>query len=402
MKTTKRRDKGSGCVRQRKDGRWEARFSAAGQEPFYIYGKSKQDVINKLFAEQQKPPSVRDPENLTVGQWLDRWLSTVKVTLRPKTYDLYNSSATNHIKPHLANTKLRNVSKARIYDMFTALRKRGIGSHALQMVYKVLHRAFEVAVEEEKLDRNVVALVKKPPATNRERAILRTEDEIVRFRQAVKGSVYETLYLAALDTGCRQGELLALTWDCVDLARGLIYIRATLTRNDVGELIASSPKTASSVRAVRLTENTIQLLKTHRKQRMDPQSVQSAWVFPNWDGGPMRKDGYIRREFARLMTASKLPKITFHSLRHTHATMLAAFGVPMKATQERLGHSTTRMTMEVYSHATAAMQDHAVTALDEFYRQAGKKSEAISGQISGQTAESGSTHQDENAGTLTG
>jgi integrase len=302
----------------------------------------------------------------------------------------------------LANTKLRNVTKAHIYDMFNALRKNAIGGHALQLVYKVLHRAFAVAVEEEKLDRNVVALVKKPPAANRERCILRTEDEIVRFHTAVKGSVYETLYLVALDTGCRQGELLALTWDCVDLTRGLIYIKATLTRNDAGELIATPPKTASSVRAVRLTANTIQLLKAHRKQRMDPKSVQSAWVFPNWDGGPMRKDGYIRREFARLMKAAKLPKLTFHSLRHTHATILAALGVPMKATQERLGHSTTRMTMEVYSHATAAMQDHLVTALDEFYRHAGQKPEAISGQISGQTAKSDSTDQTVPTETLTG
>src|ERR1700738_4206271 len=102
-------------------------------------------------------------------------------------------------------------------------------------------------------------------------------------------------------------------------------------------------------------------------------------ISTHWDGGLMRKDGFVRREFRRLMTKAKLPPITFHSLPHTHATMHAVLGVPMKATQERLGHSTSRMTMEVYSHATAAMQDHPVTALDAFYEYADKDGSKISG-----------------------
>lgn len=389
MKTTKRRDKGTGCIRQRKDGRWEARFSIDGQPPIVIYGKTKKDVQNKLFAEHRDPVRIRDPEGLTIDQWLDRWLEMVKQTRRVATYNLYKLMSDNHIRPQIGNVRLDRLTKARVYEMFDKLKAGGVKDGALQEVYKVLHRAIQVAFKRDKVGRNVVAQVDKPSATAKEHVILRTEDEIHAFRQAVKGSVYEVLYLTALDTGLRQGELLALKWQDVDLIRGLLHVKATLTQTAEGDLVATPPKTRASMRTVKLVKNTTETLKEYRKARMDPKAIQSSWVFPNWDGGPMRKDSFVRRELKRLMKVAKLPAITFHSLRHTHATMLALLGVPMKATQERLGHSTSRMTMEVYSHATAAMQDHAVAALDAFYENAGKDGDKISGQISGQIRNQG-------------
>lgn len=97
----------------------------------------------------------------------------------------------------------------------------------------------------------------------------------------------------------------------------------------------------------------------------------STWIFPNWDGGPMPKDGFVRREFRKVAKKAGVPGLSFHGLRHTHATMLAALGANIKAVQERLGHSTTRMTLDVYSHVTSSMQDQAVAALDAFYAKVG-------------------------------
>jgi len=403
MKRT-RRDKGTGTVRQRRDGRWEARFSTDGQDPIYLYGKTRQDVQNKLFAEQRQPNRARDPEGLTVGEWLDRWLEIVKGTRRFKTYDLYNAAVENHIKPHIESIKLGRLSKAHIYDMLDALKNGGVGEQTVQKVYKILHRALQVALQRDKVSRNVAALVDTPTVTTKkERTIFRNEDEVRRFRKAVKGSVYEPLYLVALDTGCRQGELLALKWENVDLAKGLIHIKATLTENEAGELVASPPKTASSRRTVKLAKNTIELLREYRKLQMDDtKHVPSVWVFPYWDGGPMRKDSFLRRELPRLLKEAKLPRVTFHGLRHTHATMLAALGAPVPATQERLGHSTSRMTLEVYTHATAAMQDQAVSALDAFYAKAEDDQPRISGQISGQTQVREHTDANEIPQSLTG
>lgn len=402
MKRT-RRDKGTGTIRQRKDGRWEARFLADGQDPIFLYGKTRQEVQNKLFAEQRQPNRARDPEGLTVGEWLDRWLEIVRGTRRFKTYDLYNAAVENHIKPHVGSIRLGRLSKAHIYDMLDALKKEGVGDQTVQKVYKILHRALQVALQRDKVTRNVASLVDTPTITKKERIIFRTEDEVRRFRKAVRGSVYEPLYLVALDTGCRQGELLALKWENVDLAKGLIHIKATLTENEAGELVATPPKTASSRRTVKLAKNTIELLREYRKLQMDdPKHVPSVWVFPNWDGGPMRKDGYLRRELPRLLKEAKLPRVTFHGLRHTHATMLAALGAPVPATQERLGHSTSRMTLEVYTHATAAMQDQAVSALDRFYERAEDDQPCISGQISGQIDKTEQAGANEIPQSLTG
>jgi len=122
-----RRDKGMGCIRLRKDGRWEGRLSADGYDPVYVYGKTKREVQNRLFAEQSKPRLVRDQESLIVREWLDRWLELVKSSRRFKTYDLYKAIVTNHINPHIGNFKLDRLSKTQIYDMLDALKKGGVG-----------------------------------------------------------------------------------------------------------------------------------------------------------------------------------------------------------------------------------------------------------------------------------
>ncbi len=362
----KRRDKGTGSIYKRKDGRWEARLCRVEQDPIYVYGKSKHDVQNKLFAEQREPRA-RDSEGLTIGEWLDRWLEIVKETRRTSTYNLYKLTAENHIKPHIETLKLGRLSKAQVYDMFDALKKDGVRDRTLQEVYKVLHRALQVAFKRDKVARNVVALVDRPTATKKDRTILRTEDEVRRFRDATKGSRYEALYLTALDTGCRSGELRALAWDCVDLSKGLIHISATLTENEDGKLIATRPKTDSSIRTVKLLKSNITLLHNHQKQQMGSERGLSAWVFPGPDGEALRKDGFLRTDFSGVVKAAKVPGLSFHGLRHTHATMLAALGVPVRSIMDRLGHSTSKMTLEVYTHATTAMQDEAVAALDAAY-----------------------------------
>jgi integrase len=403
MKTTKRRDRGSGCVRQRRDRRWEGRLSpGVSSKLTYVYGNTKQDVIEKLRTEQSKPRADNEDKRLTVGEWLDEWLEMVKSTRRFKTYDSYNGAMKNHARPLISSRRLSQLSKKNVYEMFDTLRKGGVGESMLQTVYKVLHCAMEDAVKREMVPNNVVALIKKPTTLRNPRVILRTEEEAQRFRQAVKGSVYEVLYLTALDTGCRQGELFGLKWENVDLVNGQLRVTSTLTQNEAGELVLSPPKTAASIRTVRLAKDSIKMLRKYRKHQMDPKRIHSVWVFPDWDGGPMRRDSYIRRELKRLLKEAKLPPISFHGLRHTHATMLAVRGVPVRATQERLGHSTSRMTVEVYQHATSAMQSLAVTALDAIHESAKRRQLSVSGQLSGQSGKPRNADGAHDAQTLTG
>jgi integrase len=164
--------------------------------------------------------------------------------------------------------------------------------------------------------------------------------------------------MTALYTGMRQGEMLALTWDRVNLDEGYLDVRSTLTKDEDGDLVATKPKSKASIRRIILPKVALVALQAHH------QRMQSKWVFPNDRGGPLPKDGYLRFEFRRIASKAGFPALTFHGLRHTHATLLNAKGVNAKAIQERLGWSTTRMLFDVYAHSTQTIQDEAVAVLD--------------------------------------
>lgn len=382
----RRRDKGTGTIRERKNGTFEGRINhGVGRSIVYVYGDTKESVKEKLRTEQARRQPEGADSRISVGQWLDRWLESVKVnpTLRPATYRLYKNTVELHIKPHLENIKLDKLSKVNVYDMLDRVKpKKGKGDRTKQMVHSTLHRALQVALKRDVVDRNVVTLVDKPTAQKKAKIILRTSQELQAFRRAASGSVYGTLYITALDTGLRLGELTALKWDSLDLPRGLLHVRATLTVDHDGRLVASEPKTVSSVRTVKLAKNTTELLRQHQKDQLASHLGLTAWLFPNADGGPLRKDGLLRQHLAEVATTAGVPGLTFHGLRHSHATMLASLGVHPKVVQERLGHSTSRMTVDVYTHATTAMQDTAIAALDSLH----DADWSVSGTISG-TAE---------------
>src|ERR1022692_379576 len=337
----RRRDKGTGTIRERKNGTFEGRINhGVGRSIVYVYGDTKESVKEKIRTEQAR----RQPEGVdsrtTVGQWLDRWLESVKEnpTLRPATYRLYKNTVENHIKPSIENIKLEKLSKVNVYDMLDRVKtKKGLGDRTKQMVHTTLHRALQIALKRDMVDRNVVALVDKPAAKKKAKIILRTAEENQAFRSAATASDYGTLYITALDTGLRLGELTALKWDSLDLPQGLLHVRATLTVNHEGNLVASEPKTASSVRTVKLAKITTELLRKHQKEQMASKQGLAGWVFPNADGGPLRKDGLLRKQLGEVATQVGVPGLSFHGLRHSHATMLASLGVGVKVTQDRLG-----------------------------------------------------------------
>jgi integrase len=377
MKRTARRDKGTGSIYQRKDGRWEGRLRRDGYETICVYGKSKQDVSNKLFAAPRQG-TPQDAEALTVGEWLDCWLKMARAgtasnrkPCRFSTYSSYKNTVEKHIKPYLKDIKLRRLAKPHIYSMLDKL-KQTARARTVKEAYKVLHIALQVALRRDKVTTNAAALVDAPIHTYTKRVFIENKDQIARFIKATAASEFRTFYLTLLDTGLRQGELLALTWDCLDLDTGTIFVRAGLVRDEDGKLVAIDPKTESSKRPVKLRNFTVRLLRTHRKKQMASKQA-SPWVFPGPDGGPRCRDGALRKDFRRVVKTANIPGLTFYGLRHTHATMLDLAGAPESATQHRLGHSNSRTTRDFYIHRTQAMDERAVTALDSLYASMGQK-----------------------------
>src|SRR5579863_1838684 len=136
MSQTRRRDRGSGCIRQRKDGRWEGRYDRELHPTEYFYGKTRKEVDQKLFLARAKSPKEQPRENLTVSQWLKRWLEQVRsdAKLRPATYKLYKSTVNLHIEPHIGNIKLDRLTKEHVYDMLDKLASAKVGDRTRQIV----------------------------------------------------------------------------------------------------------------------------------------------------------------------------------------------------------------------------------------------------------------------------
>jgi len=235
-------------------------------------------------------------------------------------------------------------------------------------LHAVLHRALEQAAQWGLTPRNVAKLVTPPRPARREMATLSPEQARASL-EAAEGDRLEALYVLALSTGMRQGELLALRWRDVDLEGGTLQVRATLQRTRDGFQFAE-PKTARSRRQVALTKPAVEALRRHRSRQLEERlQMGAAWedndlVFANEVGRPIEAGNLIRRSFHPLLDRAGLQHIRFHDLRHTAATLALGKGVHPKIVAEMLGHSQIAVTLDLYSHVTPTMQRQAAEALE--------------------------------------
>ena len=201
--------------------------------------------------------------------------------------------------------------------------------------------------------RNVTESVDPPrPQTVEIRPL--SVQQVKALLRAVRGDKLEALYVLAVTTGLRQGELIGLKWGDLDLNAGVLRVRRTVF---VGAI--NPPKTARSNRTVRLTEEAIRALTNH--------SRESEWVFSTKVGTPISCHNLTNRSWKPLLRKVGLPDIRFHDLRHTCATLLLTKGVHPKIVQEMLGHSSITITLDLYSHVLPDMQEKAVEAMDDIF-----------------------------------
>lgn len=198
-----------------------------------------------------------------------------------------------------------------------------------------------------------------------------TPEQVHMFLKVAKADRLEALYVLALSTGMRQGELLALRWRDLDLDldNPTLQVRGTLQRTTNG-LIIAEPKTARSRRRVALSPTAVAALRAHRLRQLNERlALGSAWedqdlVFPNTIGKPIEATNLLRASFSPLLAKAGLPRIRFHGLRHTAATLLLSRGVHPKVVAEMLGHATISITLDTYSHVLPDMQREAARAME--------------------------------------
>jgi len=198
------------------------------------------------------------------------------------------------------------------------------------------------------------------------------ENEIIRFLEAARSTPYYTIFHAALFTGMRRSELLALRWQDLDFILSQVYISRSLHQLRDGSFVFRSPKTAKGRRMVALTPSTVSVLKEHyENQRLERAmlgvpTTDSDLVFSTIENRPLRPNT-ITRAWTILATRAGLKAIRFHDARHSHASLMLKQGVHPKIVQERLGHSTIATTLDTYSHVSPGLQEAAAKRFDEAF-----------------------------------
>lgn len=365
-----KRGNNEGSITKRPDGRWEARITLDDGQRKSFYGKTRQEAARKLAAalrdREAGMPIVG--ERQTVAHYLAQWLESARHNIRPRTWTLYEQYVRLHFVPLLGQTALAKLSAQQVQAFYAQKLEEGLSSTTVRHLHATLHRALESAVRLGLVQRNVTDLV-DPPRMLRHDMVTLTPEQARALMAAAAGDRFEALYLLALTTGMRQGELFALKWSSVDLERATLQVRGTLQRID-SKLVITEPKTPRSRRSVALPTVVVDTLKRHRARQVEERlRLGPAWedndlVFPNTIGGPLDAISFLRREYWPTLRAAGLPRIRFHDLRHTAATLLFRQGIHPKVVAEMLGHSTISVTLDIYSHVLPDMQREATRAMD--------------------------------------
>jgi integrase len=373
----KKRGNNEGSISHRRDGRWEARYTihtVEGPKRKVLYGRTRAEVSAKLTKAMADRDGgvVFDAGGTTVGDYLDRWLSdSVRGTVRESTYSRDKYLITNHIKPALGRLKLTNLNALHLQGFYRDRLDSGLSGSTVQKMHHVLHKALAQAVKWNFIPRNPADSVKAPTPTPKEQHPL-SASEARKLLETAQGDRLEALYVLAVYTGMRRGELLSLKWPDVDLENATVRVRRTLTRTDNGKrFVLGEPKTKKSRRTVRLTLRAVEALKSHRAcQAEEKRKVGSLYqdqglVFASESGSLINPSNLRQRSFIPLLNRAGLPKITFHDLRHTCASLLFQKNIHPKLAQDLFGHASVAITLDTYSHMLPGMGSEAADAIGE-------------------------------------
>lgn len=348
-----------GSLRQRADGVWELRVQRDGVRQSF-YGSTRTEVLRK--AERAKARTVHEAKQReTVAGWIERWLADMEGGgLKPATVRKYRIDTRNNVVPHLGHLRLDQVTTADVANLQARLRAEGKAPQTVIHARRSLGTALEAAVD--------AGLIASNPTRSRslrqrvpekvDRVL--TREETRRLLDAASGSRYEALFLLAVTTGMREGELLALRWRDLDLDAGILSVRGSVSVGHDGQLRILPPKTRRSRRRVYLPDIATEALRRARHQDADI-------VFPAARGGLMRGTNLHARHFLPLLDQAGLRPMKFHDLRDTAATHMLEDGTPLNVVSEVLGHADEAITLRRYAHVTRGMQRAALIAMNARY-----------------------------------
>ena len=375
--TVARRGPNEGSIRERSDGRWEARLVVTLPDGRRVrrswLGRTRAVVRDKLAeaSRAETNGATLASSRLTTGAYLHQWLEeAVRPSVRPSSYQSYAGMVRRHLEPGLGHLPLVRLSPQQVQRFLNAKSAAGLSPRTVAYCRAVLRQALAQAERWGLVSRNVAKLA-EPPRVPRRLVTPFTPAEAHVFLDAIVGDRLEALYLVALGVGLRQGEILGLSWTDIDLEAGTLTVRQALQRVD-GKLVLVEPKSVTSHRVVALPAIVSEGLHRHGlRQQQERLRAGGRWhadarrlVFTSSIGTPLDANTVPRR-FQALLRSAGLRHQRFHDLRHACASLLLAQGVAARVVMETLGHSQISLTLNTYTHVTTALGRSAAQRMDE-------------------------------------
>ena len=373
----KRRANGEGSIRKRSDGRWEGRYTAGRNpetgKPIYknVLGKTQAEVKAKLKAaiESSANLDVMKAEQYTTGQWMDVWFENcAKIKVRPSSHQAYRGYIDNHIKPNIGDVPLGKLSSLHLQKLYKKLlaggrverieaksQPKGLSAKTVRNINQVISSAMDFAKDQKRISSNPTDGCALPKLEHKEMKTLPVEQLTSFLREAKESGVFE-LYYIELATGLRRGELLGLKWEEIDLVQGSLRVQRQIARIN-GEVIEAPLKTKNAYRTLPLSADAMGVLQEQKKK-----SGNSPYVFPSPAGGPISPDSVLHM-LHRVLKRAGLPKVRFHDLRHTFATLTFQNGVDIKTVSGMLGHYSAGFTLDTYTHVTTSAKKEAANTM---------------------------------------
>jgi integrase len=309
-----------------------------------------------------------EPSKITLAEYLRFWLGQSDAEnepetppgLTPKTAERYRELAEGQIIPHLGAILLQKLRPAKVAEWHVTILKSGsrkggpLAARTVGHAHRVLHRALERAVQTEILSRNVAAVVSPPKVDSTEIEIL-NEQQVYDVLRKLEGHPLYAIVALDLATGLRRGELLALRLADADLETATLLVDRSLEETKTG-LRFKAPKTTHARRTISLPPSAVTLLRDHRRKLLELRLAlglgkpdDDTLLFGNPDGSLLAPNRLTRR-WQDACVALDLPRVSFHGLRHTHASALIAAGLDVVAISRRMGHANPTVTLNVYAH----------------------------------------------------
>lgn len=380
---------GEGSINRFKDG-WRCTITIGRDEQGKLirkqfYGKTKLEAIKKKddYINQKNNGLLLTEDKVTLSNWFKIWLFEFKVNeLKSSTIERYDIIYRNYIKNTLiGNMYLRDLSSPIIQIYYNQLTNQGKSAYVIQMLHKSLKSCLIHAVKLHYINTNPCnnVITPKIPYKSDDDIKIFTLDEQLKFLSSLENHKYKVPLTLALATGLRIGELLGLKWNDINFSTSNLRISRALCRSykiidgkRVFSIEESTPKTPSSLREVPIPSPVLNLLKQHLEEQTEFKKaytdiyIDNNYVFANNMGSFILPDT-LSKAYTKALITANIPHKKFHALRHTYATRLFEKGVPLKTVQQLLGHSSIRITADIYTHVMCHEKISAVEKLNDLF-----------------------------------